>query len=37
MDTPGYDISSATAAVLQRLRATKTNYDFLETLTKDMA
>lgn len=37
MDTPGYDISSATAAVLQRLRATKTNYEFLETLTKDMA
>ena len=25
------------AAVLQRLRGTKTNYDFLETLTKDMA
>jgi len=37
MDTPGYDISSATAAVLQRLRGTKTNYEFLETLTKDMA
>lgn len=37
MDTPGYDISSATAAVMQRLRATKTNYEFLETLTKDMA
>ncbi|CUS03007.2 transcription termination factor [Candidatus Promineifilum breve] len=37
MDTPGYDISSATAAVLSRLRATKTNYEFLETLTKDMA
>ncbi len=37
MDTPGYDISSATAAVLQRLRATRTNYEFLETLTKDMA
>jgi len=37
MDTPGYDISSATGAVLQRLRATKTNYEFLETLTKDMA
>jgi transcription termination factor Rho len=36
MDTPGYDISSATAAVLQRLRDTKTNYEFLETLTKDM-
>lgn len=36
MDTPGYDISSATAAVMQRMRATKTNYEFLETLTKDM-
>ncbi|MFN2138124.1 MAG: transcription termination factor Rho [Candidatus Promineifilaceae bacterium] len=36
MDTPGYDISSATQAVLQRLRGTKTNYEFLETLTKDM-
>lgn len=36
MDTPGYDISSATAAVLQRLRGTKNNYEFLETLTKDM-
>ncbi len=36
MDTPGYDISSATSAVLQRLRGTKTNYEFLETLTKDM-
>jgi transcription termination factor Rho len=36
MDTPGYDISSATAAVMQRMRGTKTNYEFLETLTKDM-
>jgi transcription termination factor Rho len=36
MDTPGYDISSATGAVLQRMRETKTNYEFLETLTKDM-
>lgn len=36
MDTPGYDISSATAAVLQRMRETKTNYEFLETLTRDM-
>jgi transcription termination factor Rho len=35
MDTPGYDVSSATAAVLQRLRSTKDNYEFLETLTKD--
>ncbi len=36
MDTPGYDISSATNAVLQRMRETKTNYEFLETLTRDM-
>jgi transcription termination factor Rho len=36
MDTPGYDVSSATAAVLQRMRETKTNYEFLETLTRDM-
>lgn len=36
MDTPGYDISSATAAVMQRMRDTRTNYEFLETLTKDM-
>jgi transcription termination factor Rho len=36
MDTPGYDISSATGAVMERLRGTKTNYEFLETLTKDM-
>ena len=36
LDTPGYDISSSTQAVLQRLRGTKTNYEFLESLTKDM-
>ncbi|MCB8926360.1 MAG: transcription termination factor Rho [Ardenticatenaceae bacterium] len=36
MDTPGYDISSATSAVMERLRGTRTNYEFLETLTKDM-
>lgn len=36
MDTPGYDISNATSAVLQRMRGTKSNYEFLETLTKDM-
>lgn len=36
MDTPGYDISSATQAVMQRMRGTKTNYEFLETLTRDM-
>lgn len=37
MDTPGYDLSSATNAVLQRMRATDDNFEFLETLTKDMA
>ncbi len=36
MDTPGYDISSATSAVMERMRGTKDNYEFLETLTKDM-
>jgi transcription termination factor Rho len=36
MDTPGYDMSSATGAVLQRMRETRDNYEFLETLTKDM-
>jgi transcription termination factor Rho len=36
MDTPGYDIGSATAAVMTRLRNTRTNYEFLEQLTKDM-
>ncbi len=36
MDTPGYDISSATMAVMDRMRGTKDNYEFLELLTKDM-
>ncbi|MEM7112952.1 MAG: transcription termination factor Rho [Chloroflexota bacterium] len=36
LDTPGYDISGATNAVLQRMRDTRTNYEFLEELTKDM-
>ncbi len=36
MDTPGYEISSATSAVLQRLRQTRSNYEFLESLTKDV-
>lgn len=35
-DTPGYDLSSATQAVLQKMRETKDNYEFLEELTKDM-
>ena len=36
MDTPGYDISSATNAMMGRMRETKDNYEFLEQLTKDM-
>lgn len=36
MDTPGYDLSSATGAVLSRLRQTRSNYEFLEQLTADM-
>ena len=33
MDTPGYDMVSATSAVLQQMRKTRDNYEFLETLT----
>jgi transcription termination factor Rho len=33
MDTPGYDVSSATGAVLGRMRQTRNNYEFLEQLT----
>lgn len=36
MDTPGYDLGSATNAVMQRMRDTRNNYEFLETLTRDM-
>lgn len=36
MDTPGYDIASATSAVMERMKGTNSNYEFLETLTKDM-
>jgi len=36
MDTPGYDVGSATDAVMKRLRGTKDNYEFLEMLTKDL-
>jgi transcription termination factor Rho len=32
----GYDIAAATEALLKRLRHTETNYEFLETLTKDL-
>jgi transcription termination factor Rho len=36
IDTPGYDMVSATEAMIQRIRNTKDNYEFLEVLTKDM-
>jgi transcription termination factor Rho len=36
MDTPGYDITSATAAMMQKMRETRTNYEFLEALTTDV-
>lgn len=36
MDTPGYDLSTATGAVLSRMRQTRDNYEFLEQLTADM-
>ena len=32
----GYDVSAATEALLKRLRQTDSNYEFLETLTKDL-
>lgn len=32
----GYEMSAATEALLKRLRGTSTNYEFLETLTKDL-
>lgn len=32
----GYDVASATEALLKRLRQTETNYEFLENLTKDL-
>lgn len=32
----GYDVASATEALLKRMRQTDTNYEFLETLTKDL-
>jgi len=36
MDTPGYDLGGATNAVMQRMRDTRNNYEFLETITRDM-
>ncbi len=32
----GYDMASATEALLKRMRRTENNYEFLETLTKDL-
>lgn len=36
IDTPGYDLASATEAMVQKVRETNDNYEFLETLTKNM-
>ncbi len=35
IDTPGYDVVTATEAMIHRIRDTKDNYEFLESLTKD--
>ncbi len=35
IDTPGYDVVTATEAMINRIRDTKDNYEFLETLTRD--
>jgi transcription termination factor Rho len=35
IDTPGYDVVTATEAMIARVRDTRDNYEFLETLTKD--
>ena len=36
IDTPGYDLASATEAMIQRVRNTDNNYEFMEELTKKM-
>lgn len=36
IDTPGYDLASATEAMVQKVRETNDNYEFLEVLTKNM-
>ena len=36
IDTPGYDLASATEAMVQKVRETNDNYEFLETLTQNM-
>lgn len=35
-NTPGYDITAATEALLQRMRKTRTNREFLDILTRDL-
>jgi transcription termination factor Rho len=32
----GYDITTATEALLQKMRRTRTNWDFLDALTRDL-
>ncbi len=34
--TPGYDITAATEALLQQMRRTRTNHEFLDILTRDL-
>ncbi len=34
--TPGYDITTATEALLQQMRRTRTNHEFLDILTRDL-
>ena len=34
--TPGYDITAATEALLQQMRKTRTNREFLDVLTRDL-
>jgi transcription termination factor Rho len=35
-NTPGYDITAATEALLKRMRKTRTNREFLDVLTRDL-
>ena len=34
--TPGYDVTAATEALLQQMRRTRTNHEFLDVLTRDL-
>jgi transcription termination factor Rho len=34
--TPGYDVTAATEALLQQMRRTRTNPEFLDALTRDL-